>query len=92
VGITEGSDNNIQVNIIPNPNNGTFKINILGINDDIDMYLINSNGVMVKHKKLINTNTPMFSKEFDLENIPKGLYYLKFVNNKIVHIEKMIVN
>jgi hypothetical protein len=92
IGITEGSDNDIQVNIIPNPNNGIFKINIWGINNDIDLYIINSSGITIKHKKLINSNTPVFSKEFDLNNIPKGIYYLKVYNNKLVHVEKLIIN
>ena len=92
MGIIEGSDNDIQVNIIPNPNHGTFKINILGINDDLDLYVINSNGAIVRHKKLINTNTPLFSLDFDMSNLSKGIYYFKFINNKIVHIEKVIVN
>ncbi len=92
VGVNENYDNGIQVNVVPNPNDGLFTVNIVGVLGDIELYIYNSSGATIEHKKLMNHNATKDALDFDLNKVNRGVYYLKLINNDQVFIEKLIIN
>jgi hypothetical protein len=83
---------NASVEILPNPNNGQFVLELSGIMGETSIEVINSNGALVQ---ILETN--MLSKEkhsvnFELSDYSSGIYYLKLINNDQVTIKKFIIN
>lgn len=71
------SINEKYVRIYPNPNNGKFELELIGQNSTMEFSLFSSIGTRIMSEK-IETSTV---KKFDLEYLPKGLYYIKLQNN-----------
>ncbi len=72
-----------NITIYPNPNAGLF--NIEGVNQKVDIQILNSTG------QLIKTLTTDQATEINLSNFAKGIYYLKLVSDKGIRIEKIII-
>ena len=72
-----------NVRVYPNPNNGEFAI--VGINESLDLYVLNTTGQTLLNLKA-NSDT-----KIDLTGFSKGIYYLKLVSGNSVKIEKIIV-
>ncbi|MCD4725718.1 MAG: T9SS type A sorting domain-containing protein [Bacteroidales bacterium] len=83
--------NEAQIIINPNPSSGIFNISITSANDDIDLTVINSNGLIIQQKKIhISGNNNTF--KLNLSDQPSGIYYLRFVSNGTVQLKKVLVN
>ncbi|MCK4661306.1 MAG: endonuclease [Bacteroidales bacterium] len=76
--------------IYPNPNNGNFYIDFLKENDLIikNIKIINSLGQLI-YSKDVNTNES--NDKIHIQNIPTGIYLIKFVTNKYIFIKKVMV-
>ncbi len=92
--ITLTSQNNIEglqsFNLSPNPNNGTFNINLNTIDNldfSIDVYNIIGQKVFTQ----VIRNTSSFEKNIQLEHISSGTYFLMIQTEKGRIIEKFIV-
>ena len=83
--------NNLEINLFPNPNNGTFKIELLSAkNDIINIKIINSLGLVVYEKSKIHINK-YYSKTIDLSDFPDDIYCLFIQNNKMNIFKKIII-
>ncbi|MBE9481485.1 MAG: T9SS type A sorting domain-containing protein [Bacteroidetes bacterium] len=40
----------------------------------------------------MNCNSPNYIKILDLSNYPKGMYFIRFSNNNLIHTEKILIN
>jgi hypothetical protein len=69
--------------VYPNPNTGVF--NIQGINNPVEVHLLNSTGQIIK---TVNSDRDV---EINISNFAQGVYYLKIVSENNVKIEKIIV-
>ncbi len=83
---------NGSIEIIPNPNNGQFVLEMNGLMGETVIEVINSSGALVQK---IETN--MLSKEkhsvnFELSGYSSGVYYLKLVNKDQIMTKKFIIN
>ena len=78
-------NNNVHIDIYPNPSNGVFNISCAKVkNMTIEIY--NSLGDLVCSKLITNV-----SNYFDLSNQPAGLYFAKIMSeNKILDTEKIM--
>lgn len=76
-GFNELAENNSQINIFPNPNNGQFTIysNDTELKKTVEIY--NSLGALIKSLQLSTTDTIV-----DMGNEPNGLYIIKIINDK----------
>ena len=78
-------------NIYPNPNNGTFNLNLeVDINNKVLIQLFDVRGRLVSAKKYATTKTS-FSEKITFENTSSGLYLLKVINGKKQTIQKLLI-
>ncbi len=89
VGVDE-IESNVTYQIYPNPTNGVVTISINGINDDLDLQIINLQGKIIRASKLTN-DTPSFTQDIDLSKYAKGIYYIKLTNKNFTKVEKLVV-
>ena len=87
--ITSGIGNVIDENsvkILPNPNNGNFKI--FSANSDVSFEIYNLSGQLVNSPSSFNNGY----YTVNMSEMPKGLYIVKFYNDNDVLIKKVIIN
>ncbi len=84
-----GSLNNVDMNIYPNPNNGRYTMTIEGVNGTVNMEVIDIAGQVVYREKL--EATANYSAQFDMSTLAKGVYYIKLTNNDGVKTQKLII-
>ena len=77
-------DENIKLNIFPNPNNGNFYVELSGVDFFASVFDLNG-------KNIISKECSDFCN-FDLNNIPKGIYLLKLNSENINVIKKIIID
>lgn len=82
--------NNYNITLSPNPSNGTFYITIRRLKGNFKMYVLNSFGQVV-YNESVNCTSEKYIKKLNLSELTKGLYYLKLINNDIIHVERFII-
>lgn len=83
------NDKNILV--APNPTRGKIFITLKNSTQDYELFVINAVGRTVM-KKTINSGQKQQHFSLNLNNLPTGIYYLRFVNNNGVIIKKVLIN
>jgi hypothetical protein len=73
------------LNIYPNPSSGIFNIAISNIDEDINYVVLNAQGQEVYTGSLAD------SQVLDLSAEPKGIYFIKFMNDSVLGIEKLVI-
>ncbi|MEA3446557.1 MAG: T9SS type A sorting domain-containing protein, partial [Bacteroidota bacterium] len=81
--VTENSGPFVQIS--PNPNNGTFTLNIEGDNNQLEIELFNSLGQLILIDEVIN-NT-----EIRLSGLSKGIYLLNIKSKDQIFSKKIII-
>jgi hypothetical protein len=82
------SINNQMLNglsVYPNPSTGIFNISVSNLDQDINYVIVNTRGQEILEAKLLQT------QEIDLSTAPKGIYFIKFMNNEVLRIEKVVI-
>jgi VWFA-related protein len=72
-----------NLSIYPNPNTGAF--NVTGINEPVEIHVVNTTG------QVIEQFTTDQSIEINLSGLAKGIYYLKVVSETNIRVEKIII-
>ncbi len=96
-GSATGIDNSINqqalINAYPNPNNGTFTLEIgFSDNGNYKLDVINVLGQIIYTESLnINNRNYNFSKQFNLGDLPKGVYMVKINGNGTNTNKKIII-
>ncbi len=80
----------VGISISPNPSKGIFNISFKELDDRLDLYVLNSNGNIFKHK-VIYASDKNYTYRLDLTDKPSGIYYIKFVFKNNVNQEKAII-
>ena len=79
-----------DIQIYPNPNEGKFRLVYNGERDiDLKLQLINLQGQVILSEQIETGNK--FSKEFELDYLPPGLYYFRLKHKEGVVVKKMVV-
>ena len=73
------------LSIYPNPSDGIFNVSITNLDQDINYVIVNAKGQAVLEAKLLET------QEVDLSAEPKGVYFIKFINDDVLRIEKVVI-
>lgn len=81
-GISEGTVNN-SITIIPNPNNGIFRIETKNLQVS-KLTIYNTFGTIIYESKNVNS-------EIDLSNEPKGTYFVEFQLQDKVLMQKLLI-
>lgn len=82
-----------HISILPNPNNGIFKVNYQsGVTlEDVKFEIVDLSGRKIQVNRLKNSVSE-FSADFDLQNESKGMYILRISANQWTHEERIIVD
>jgi hypothetical protein len=82
---------NDEVTIYPNPNNGSFTLNMKFENKDVvSIKLYNSMNEVVYEENNVNTELN-FSKRINLRTLSKGIYYLRIMGSETESVSKIIL-
>jgi len=73
------------LSIYPNPTNGIVNIVVTGLDHEINYVVTNAQGQEIYQGRLLN------SQEIDLSAETKGVYFIKFISNDILRIEKVVI-
>lgn len=80
-----------EIKMYPNPNNGTFKLQLNGYaNSDIDVYVVNTMGQVVYTNNLAITDLS-FVEEINLNGIASGMYQLKVIDGENITTQNLII-
>ncbi len=74
-----------NLSIYPNPSTGIFNVVINDLDKDINYTIVNAQGQEVVTGKLLAT------QQIDLSTQPKGVYFIKFTNETVLRIEKLVI-
>jgi PKD repeat protein len=84
-GVFENPDNS-NILVFPNPSNGLFNISFKEIKNPVNLYAYNNLGQVVYIEKIKTVDV-----QLDFTSFEKGIYYLKFSNNEISRIKKIVI-
>jgi Secretion system C-terminal sorting domain/PKD-like domain len=91
VGIKEINSSAQEITVYPNPNNGLFNINVKNANfKEVSIVVVNMLGKEVFSASDKNNSTE-YHVEFNLENVSKGLYYLKLSTGTELLVKKLMI-
>jgi hypothetical protein len=85
--LQENKNENQQIKVYPNPNNGSFTVQLSNFDTESTVSVFNISGKVVYQTKM-NENT---STEINLPHLPSGIYYLRANDSKTVKTTKLIV-
>ncbi|MCE1202364.1 MAG: C25 family cysteine peptidase [Bacteroidia bacterium] len=84
------NDNQLQVMIHPNPAVNVLNIQITGQAEKLSYYLLNYQGQKVYSKEQVNVNG-LYSSQIDLQNLAKGVYYIRLQSGTATTVKKVVV-
>jgi len=82
----------LGIYIIPNPNTGQFKVQLNNYSPGkVTMQIIDGKGtvVMQKNVKLIGKEQTV---EFEMQNHPSGIYYVRVIGERSIQTVKMVIS
>ncbi|MCK9399346.1 MAG: Omp28-related outer membrane protein [Bacteroidales bacterium] len=80
----------VQIVTLPNPTQGTFKLSITGMEDMMNLRIINITGKTIYQKENIEVNGN-FSTMIDLTGNSNGIYYIYVDGDKSSYFRKIIL-
>jgi len=80
----------IQILTLPNPTQGSFKLSVLGMEDMMNLRIINATGKTVYQKENIEVNGN-FKTMIDLSGNSNGIYYINIEGKKSTYFRKIIL-
>ena len=90
VGLNEVTDNNLQLLVNPNPSSGEFKVDfITQKKSDIVVKLMNSLGELIFTEKAKGASE--YNKSFNLQYLPKGIYFVKVEMGAVSKTRKLVL-
>lgn len=78
----------MQVNLYPNPNHGSFKIDLINFDSKATVQVYNVNGSVF----LTATLEQSIQNEINIPNLRNGLYFVRVSSNNKQFVKKIIVN
>ena len=75
-----------NIKIFPNPSTGVY--NITGIEEQVEMFVLNAQGQLLMKESIDNTKGTI---QLNLSSAARGIYYIKLVSETGVRIEKIIL-
>ena len=81
-------DVNENVKLFPNPTSGAFTLSITGLNEEINVYVMDITGRVVITPETFYSNQQE-SIELDITEFGKGVYMVVFQNNNMKHTRRI---
>lgn len=83
------ADSDRIIEVYPNPNNGSFSLELAGYNGEFDVQLINSLGQVVDMRTL-NVNN-FHTERYDVETNVDGLYFLRISGENVNEVLRLVL-
>jgi len=80
-----GSQDLTSLTVYPNPSQGLFNVSVDNHSQDVNWVVTDAKGRYVMEGWLAD------SHQIDLRTQPKGIYFIKFTGDNVLHIEKLVV-
>lgn len=90
VGIRNNSVNQSFITISPNPNNGSFNLNMTALNKEV-IIIVNDLTGKVIYSETAYINNGKLAKEINLTETPAGIYFLNVVSDGQTLHKKMVI-
>ncbi len=74
-----------SLTVYPNPSQGLFNVSVDNHSQDVNWVVTDAKGRYVMEGRLAD------SHQIDLRTQPKGIYFIKFTGDNVLHIEKLVV-
>jgi len=87
--VNEQSDK-IQLSVTPNPTGGEFLVKVNSDENTITLHILNATGETIFTEKTTKTQRE-FSKGFDFQFLPKGIYFVKIESGQLSKTEKVVI-
>ena len=68
----------LDVNLYPNPSDGRFNLELSGVTEKMDMFIMDYAGQLLFQDK-IESDTGEYLRHIDISTYPKGVYFIKLV-------------
>ena len=81
-------DSKISISLYPNPTNDKVRIEIKGLNHNIDIIVYDINAKIINNCKYIISDKKL---EIDFNGVSSGIYYIKLCNKELNITKKIIV-
>jgi len=92
VGINHPSADNIAFMVSPNPNNGSFRLLLDGLNNsNVNLTIYNLVGQQVYSNEL-ETSTNQLTKDLELNHLSNGVYFIKVETGKEALTKKIVID
>lgn len=88
VGVPENQG--VQIMTLPNPTKGTFKLSVTGMEDVMNLRIMNITGKIIYQQENIQVNGN-YNMMIDLSGNSNGIYYIKVDGNKSSYFRKIIL-
>ncbi len=88
-GLYKNKNSTSNLKIIPNPNNGQFKVEISASNAKFTLNVRNNMGQVVYTEKVAVQNS--LTKDINLSNLDKGVYFVSVENEVSKEVKKVVI-
>jgi len=88
VGIDDNAGNSPVVSIMPNPNNGSFKLGLEGLGNDMELAIFGGDGSLIAHQTVTKETNLI---KFSLEGLPAGMYFMRLYDDRTNILKKVIL-
>jgi len=85
VGVNENAS--LAFNLYPNPNNGTFTVELPEFTKNVRIEVMNIQGEVIYTDVLVSNRN-----NINISNFAKGVYFVKLISDKAERIEKIIIH
>ena len=92
-GLTKLDINSANISVFPNPNSGSFKLNVNGIaNDNNNKISVTNMLGDVIYTNNAKANNGSIDTEINLGAVSSGIYFVKIENGNSTSVQKLIIN
>ena len=81
----------MSVNVYPNPNSGHFSLEIVGVNQEVNVAIMDFAGRLVLEQKLQDVQSDKLIQEFDLSSYERGIYFLRITQGEKVSYQRVVI-
>ena len=85
-------DENAYILSYPNPTNGIINVELKGITGLCELTIADIRGKIIQTRKLDLKNGDKTLQHVDLSSYPTGVYLIKVVSQKAIHINKVVLH